>query len=301
MKMSTSAWIMLIALSLLWGSSFFLVEIALQGFPVMVLVTLRVAIAAIVLWCIVALSSAAVPRSMSVWSSFLLMGILNNILPFSLIVWGQTEITSSLAAILNATTPLFAVLIAAIWLHDEPVTPGKITGLLLGFLGVVIMIGADTIREIGSDVLAQLAVVLASCSYALAGAFGRRFAALGIAPAVSAACQVTMSGLLLVLFVTVTSGWSAITVATTVPWLAVIALAVLSTALAYVLYFNILATAGATNLTLVTFLIPVTAIALGVLVLHERLQATDYLGLFLIVFALVAIDGRLLSRPQRWT
>lgn len=301
MKMSTSAWIMLIALSLLWGSSFFLVEIALQGFPVMVLVTLRVAIAAIVLWCIVALSSAAVPRSMSVWSSFLLMGILNNILPFSLIVWGQTEITSSLAAILNATTPLFAVLIAAIWLHDEPVTPGKITGLLLGFLGVVIMIGADTIREIGSDVLAQLAVVLASCSYALATAFGRRFAALGIAPTVSAACQVTMSGLLLVLFVTVTSGWSAITVATTVPWLAVIALAVLSTALAYVLYFNILATAGATNLTLVTFLIPVTAIALGVLVLHERLQATDYLGLFLIVFALVAIDGRLLSRPQRWT
>lgn len=301
MKMSTSAWIMLIALSLLWGSSFFLVEIALQGFPVMVLVTLRVAIAAIVLWCIVALSRAAVPRSMSVWSSFLLMGILNNILPFSLIVWGQTEITSSLAAILNATTPLFAVLIAAIWLHDEPVTPGKITGLLLGFLGVVIMIGADTIREIGSDVLAQLAVVLASCSYALATAFGRRFAALGIAPTVSAACQVTMSGLLLVLFVTVTSGWSAITVATTVPWLAVIALAVLSTALAYVLYFNILATAGATNLTLVTFLIPVTAIALGVLVLHERLQATDYLGLFLIVFALVAIDGRLLSRPQRWT
>lgn len=299
MKMSTTDWLMLVVLSGLWGLSFFLIEIALTSLPVLTLVALRISIAAIVLWLYVWLRGARVPTSMSVWRAFVIMGVLNNILPFSLIVWGQTEITSSLASILNATTPLFAVLVAAVWLHDEPVTRSKVAGMLLGFTGVVVMIGADTLAEVGADVAAQVAVVIASLCYALASAYGRRFAALGIAPSVSAACQVTMSSIMLAAFITVTGGWADFGSVTAASWSAVVVLAVVSTALAYVLYFRLLASAGATNLMLVTFLIPVMAITLGILLLDETLRPTDVAGMAMIFVALVVIDGRVFSLRRR--
>lgn len=296
MQMSAAAWLMLVALSVLWGTSYFLIEIALEGLPVLTLVATRIALAAAVLWLFVWATGARVPRSLRTWSAFLLMGVLNNIIPFSLIVWGQTAITSSLAAILNATTPIFAVLIAPLFLRDEPFTPAKFGAVLLGFAGVVVMIGPDAVRELGGAVFAQLAVVLAALSYASASVFGRRFHALGIAPLASAACQVTMSALLLLPAVFADDGFTSLTGASVPVWAAVGSLAVLSTAVAYVLYFRILATAGATNLMLVTFLIPVTAILLGTLVLGETLHRSELLGMTLIAFALVSIDGRVFRR-----
>lgn len=301
MKMTTADWIMLLALSCLWGSSYFLIEIALQGLPVLTLVAIRIALAAIVLWLFVWLTGSEVPSSLRIWLSFAVMGLFNNIIPFSLIVWGQTEITSSLAAILNATTPLFAVFVASVWLHDEPVTPGKIAGLLLGFTGVVVMIGPDAIAELGDEVFAQVAVVLAALSYAIAGTYGRRFGALGIKPVISAASQVTMSALMLGAFVLLTEDLSPLVDVDVKVWSAVATLAVFSTAVAYILYFRILASAGVTNLMLVTFLIPVTAIILGVLILGERLGPSERIGMVLIALALVAIDGRLTSRLLKQT
>jgi drug/metabolite transporter (DMT)-like permease len=298
MMMTPAAWLMLLALSGLWGSSYFLIEIALAGFPVLTLVALRISLAACVLWLFVAVTGARVPGEWRTWRAFLVMGILNNIIPFSLIVWGQTEITSSLAAILNATTPIFAVLMAGLVLEDERVTPARLVAVGLGFGGVVVMVGPDALRALGGAALAQLAVVLAGLSYACASVFGRRFHRLGVAPLVSAACQVTMSSLLLLPVALLDGGLSSVSGATPRAWLAVAALAIFSTALAYVLYFRLLAVAGATNVMLVTFLIPVTAILLGTLVLGERLGAAELLGMALIFLALLTIDGRVFNQRR---
>lgn len=301
MRMTTTDWVLLLVLSCLWGTSYFLVEIGLQGLPVLTLVALRIALAAVVLWLFVLLSGASVPMAPRLWLSFAFMGVLNNIVPFSLIVWGQTEISSSLAAILTATTPLFAVLVAAIWLHDEAPGVGKIAGLVLGFIGVGVMIGRDAIAEIGDEVFAQLAVVLAALSYAVAGAYGRRFGRLNIKPVVSAAIQVTMSAVMLGTFVLATGDHSMLGAAKWQSWAAVGALAVFSTAVAYVIYFRILGSAGVTNLMLVTFLMPVTAIILGVLLLGETLGPWEQAGMVLIALSLLAIDGRVLSRRPKST
>ncbi len=295
MKMTARSWAMLTLLSFLWGCSYFLIEIALE-LPVFLLVAVRVMLAAIVLWAYVVLSGQAIPKQLSIWGAFLVMGLLNNVIPFSLIVWGQTEITSSLASILNGTTPLFAVLIAGVWLKDEPVTPAKIIGVIIGFFGVSVMIGPDALGEIGQEALAELAVVLAGLSYAAAGAFGRRFHRLKLSPAVAAAGQVTMSSILLGAFVLFTHDVSVAADASLAAWGAVIFMAVFSTAFAYLLYFRLLATAGATNLMLVTFLIPITAILLGVSLLNERLSMTEILGMLLIFLSLVVIDGRVFTR-----
>lgn len=298
MKMSTSDWIMLLVLSALWGCSYFLVEIALEGLPVAMLVALRVLLAALVLWAFALMSGAELPRGIQIWKSFFIMGLLNNVFPFCLIVWGQTSISSSLAAVLTATTPLFAVLVAAVFLRDEPITKNKMIGLAVGFAGVIVMIGPEVVGELGEQGLPQIAVMLAALSYALAGAYGRRFAALGIKPVVSAAGQIAMSASLLVIFVAMTGDLSVLPTIQIKVWAAIVALAVFSTAVAYILYFRILASAGATNLMLVTFLMPVTAIILGVVVLGEEIGATERIGILLILTALVAIDGRLLSQKQ---
>ncbi|HNP37794.1 MAG TPA: DMT family transporter [Woeseiaceae bacterium] len=298
MKMSNAAWLMLIVLSFLWGTSYFLIEIALEELPVLTLVALRIAFAAVVLWTFVLLSGNRVPKDARTWLAYLVMGLLNNVIPFSLIVWGQTEISSSLASILNATTPIFAVVVAAAFLSDGQLTPAKTAVLVLGFIGVVVMIGPDAFRDLGQSIWAQLAIVLAGFSYASASVFGRRFHAQGIAPTVSAACQVSMSSLLLVPFVFTTGGFEGLAAVSSPVWASVFSLAVFSTAVAYMLYFRILATAGATNLMLVTFLIPVTAILLGTLLLHESLQLAEIAGMLLIALALLALDGRLFSRRR---
>ncbi len=300
MKMTARSWAMLALLSFLWGCSYFLIEIALE-LPVLLLVAVRIMLAAVVLWAYVLLRGEQIPKQLSVWTAFLVMGLLNNVIPFSLIVWGQTEITSSLASILNATTPLFAVLIAAVWLRDEPVTPAKIIGVVIGFVGVSVMIGPGALTEIGGEVLAEIAVVCAGLSYACAGAFGRRFHRLKLSPAVAAAGQVTMSSLVLGTVVLLTHDFSVSLDASITAWAAVAAMAVFSTAFAYLLYFRLLATAGATNLMLVTFLIPVTAILLGVFLLNETLSAYEIGGMLLIFFALVVIDGRLFIRSRSAT
>lgn len=301
MRMTTTDWVLLLVLSLLWGSSYFLVEIGLQGLPVLTLVAVRIALAAIVLWLFVLSIGAPVPTAPRLWLSFAFMGVLNNIVPFSLIVWGQTEISSSLAAILTATTPLFAVLIAAIWLDDEAPNAGKVAGLVLGFIGVGVMIGRDAIAEIGDEVFAQLAVVLAALSYAVAGAYGKRFGRLNIKPVVSATVQLTMSAVMLGTLVLVTGDHSVLGAAEWQSWAAVGALAVFSTSVAYVIYFRILGSAGVTNLMLVTFLMPVTAIILGVLLLGETLGPWERAGMVLIALSLLAIDGRVFSRRPKST
>jgi drug/metabolite transporter (DMT)-like permease len=287
-------WLLLITLALLWGGSFFFTEVALAELPPFTIVLGRVGLAAAALLLLVPLCGHRLPRTPGPWKALLLMGALNNLIPFSLIVWGQTALASGLAAILNATTPLFTVLLAHLLTRDERLTPGRLAGVLAGLAGVVLMIGPAALEGLGGGVLAQLACLAAALSYALAGIFGRRLR--DHPPLVAAAGQVTMSTLLILpLALLVDRPWTLL-LPGPATWSALLGLALLSTALAYVIYFRILARAGATNLLLVTFLIPVSALFLGSAVLGERLASGEALGMALIALGLAAIDGR----PWAW-
>jgi drug/metabolite transporter (DMT)-like permease len=293
--MSTPEWAMLLSLSVLWGGSFFFTHVALSALPPLTLVVLRVGLAALILNAVVPVLGLAMPRGTEVWTAFLFMGLLNNVVPLSLIVWGQTHIASGLAAILNATTPLFAVLVAHVGTSDERMTGKRLAGVLVGLAGVVVMVGPVVLSGFGTNLLAQVAVLGAALSYACAGVFGRRFRRMGVPPLATAAGQVTASTILLLpIVLMVDRPWTLAMPGASV-WGAIAGAAALSTALAYVLYFRILATAGATNLLLVTFLIPVSAILVGALALGESLDPRHGLGMALIGCGLAAIDGRLLA------
>lgn len=293
--MSAPVWGMLILLSMLWGGSFFFVGIVVETLPPLTIVTLRVGIAAITLWCIALLLGQQLPRRLNVWAALLGIGLLNNVIPFTLIVWGQTQIASGLASILNASTPIFAVIVAGILLPDERLTRLKLTGVVIGFVGVVMMIGLPALTGSGS-LLPQLAIIGAALCYAFAGVLGRRFKSMGVTPMITAAGQVTASTVVLIPITLMVDGPLEIATISSPTIFAIMGLAVLSTALAYVLYFKILELAGATNVLLVTLLVPVSAILLGSLFLGESLAMIHFAGMLLIAIGLSAIDGRIWKR-----
>jgi drug/metabolite transporter (DMT)-like permease len=252
----------------------------------------RVAVAAAILIALARITGVALPATFAAWRPFAIMGLLNNAIPFVLILWGQTHIPSGLAAILNATTPLFTVLVAHLATADERLTPSRLAGVTIGLGGVVVMIGPDLLRDLGADVAAQGACLLAAISYAFAGIYGRRFR--GEPPLRVAAGQLVMSSLMLApLALMLDRPWT-LTPPSAAAWAALMGTAILSTALGYLLYFRILARAGATNVLLVTFLIPVSAILLGTLILGEQLAVRHIVGMAAIALGLTAIDGRLM-------
>ncbi|MEE3118113.1 MAG: DMT family transporter [Pseudomonadota bacterium] len=293
--MGVREWTLLLGLSILWGGSFFFVGVAVQELPPLTIVALRVGLAAVGLWVIALVLGLKPPRSPRVWLAFLCMGTINNVIPFSLIVWGQTQIASGLASILNATTPLFTVVVATCLLSDERATPLKLVGVITGFCGVVVMIGLPASAQ-PAPWLPQLAILAAALSYAFGGVYGRRFKSLGVHPILTAAGQVTASGLIMLPLAFWLEGAGALAAAGPGTWGAILGLALFSTSLAYIIYFRLLATAGATNLLLVTLLVPASAILLGVLFLNEALSVTQFAGLGLIALGLSAIDGRLWPR-----
>ncbi|MEI8144837.1 MAG: DMT family transporter [Alphaproteobacteria bacterium] len=294
--MSSRDWSLLLFLSLLWGGSFFFARVALIDLPPLTLVLARVVIAAVALGLYIRVTVRVITTSRTVVITCLGMGLLNNVIPFSLIFWGQTVLPAGLTAILNATTPLFSVIVMHLMTRDERATPNKVAGVLLGFTGVIILI-APSISGLGATPLWAMLVCLAGAvSYAFSGLYGRRFKALGLDPAVAAFGQITASSLLMVpLVALVDSPWT-LAMPGMPAILATIALAVVSTALAYVVFFTILESAGPTNLLLVTFLIPVSAIALGWVLLGEQLAWYHFAGMLLIGAGLAAIDGRITAR-----
>jgi drug/metabolite transporter (DMT)-like permease len=294
--MSGAEWAMLLTLSVLWGGSFFFIGVAVKELPPMTIILLRVAIAAVVLAAALAVMRAAIPRDPDIWFAFLVMGFLNNVIPQSLIAWGQHAIPSGLASILNATTPLFGVVVAHYFTLDEKITANKMAGLLIGIAGVAILIGPSAFEGLGSSFWAEVAILVASVFYALSGVYGRRFKRMGVDPIVTATGQLTGSTLLLVPLVLLFEHPLSLPMPGSATWQAIIGLATISTALAYVVFFRILATAGATNLLLVTFLIPVSAIFLGAMFLGETLELRHFIGMTAIAAGLACIDGRLLSR-----
>ncbi len=294
-QMSRYEWMLLIILSVVWGGSFFFVGVAVEALPPLTIVALRVSLASFALLAVVHFTGLSMPTNPKIWIAFIIMGILNNVIPFTLIVWGQTHIASGLASILNATTPIFTIVAAHFLTKDEKMTSRKIIGVIFGIAGVVIMLGHEALGGLGDSVFAQLAVLGGAISYSLAGIFGRRFAQSGIKPIVTATGQVTASSLLLIPLAVFYDKPFTLPMPGLEVWLAVLGLALISTAFAYILYFRILSTAGATNLLLVTLLIPVSAILLGTAVLGEQLELKHMLGMGLISIGLLSIDGRVVK------
>lgn len=291
-SMGRVEWLLLIILSILWGGSFFFIGVAVKGLPPFTIVVLRVGLAAIALNLVVLASGLRMPRDKTLLLAFLSMGVLNNVIPFSLIVWGQTHIASGLASILNASTPFFTIIVAHFLTQDEKMSKERLIGVLIGIVGVVFIIGPEALSDIGTNILGQLAVLTAAMSYSFGAVFGRRFQRLGSTPLLTATGQVTASTIILLPLTLIVDqpwrlpmpGWEV--------WGAILGLALFSTALAYLIFFRILSTAGATNLALVTFLIPVSAILLGTLILGEQLEAKHFAGMAFLGFGLAIIDGR---------
>jgi len=298
-QMRPREWAMLITLSLVWAGSFFFNGVAVRELPVMSIVIGRVGIASLLLVPWLIWRSTGLPRNVTIWRAFLVMGMFNNVLPFCLIVWGQGHISSGQAAILNATTPIFTVIVAHVLTKDERISPARLVGILIGFAGVAVMVGGGLTRDSGTVLAAYCALLGASLSYGYGAVFGRRLPALGVAPMTSAAGQLVCSSLLLTpLWLLLDRPWQM-----DMPGMptifAVLGIASISTAFAYGLYFRILTSAGATNLSLVTILIPPGAILLGVVFLGEQLLMRHLAGLALIIAGLVVTDGRILHRWQR--
>ena len=293
-QMNGSDWLIMLVLAVIWGGAFFFIGVAVRHVPPLTYVWLRVTIAAVALWIFVKARGGSLDLPRQVWGSIVLLAVLNNALPFTLFGWGQTHIASGLASILNATTPIWGVLVAHFFTVDERMNPRKIAGVLLGFGGVATMIGPSLLSDIGSSALAQLACVGAALSYAFAGVWARRFKRLGISPLSITTGQLTAAAVVMLPVSMIAEHPWTRALPPVSAWAAITALAVLCTAFGYVLYFKLIDGAGATNAMLVTLLVPPVAILLGGLFLGETLAPQDFAGLALIALGLAAIDGRML-------
>lgn len=287
-SISGRAWAELLLLGLIWGGSFLSVRIALNEVPVMTATLHRTGWAMLLLWVVVLVCRLPVPRSPRVWAAFLLMGLLNNVIPFGLMSWGQLHIETGLTSILNASTAIFGVIVAAIAFADERLTLRRALGVGLGFAGVATAIGLDNLARFDLRSTAQLAVLAGGFSYALASAWARACLG-GLAPQVAAAGMLTGSTAMLLPAALIIDGPVAMDLQP-VTWLAIAYYALIATAGAYLLYYRVLAMAGSGNLMLVTLLIPPVAILLGALVLGETLRPQAFAGFGLLALGLVILN-----------
>jgi drug/metabolite transporter (DMT)-like permease len=297
--MNRGEWGILLALALIWGVAFIFIKVAVTHVDPLTYVWLRLSIAAVALWLLLRWRGERLKLPLAVWGAILVLALFNNMIPFVLFGWGQQHIASGLAAILNAATPIWGVIVAHLWTRDERVTTAKLLGVLVGFGGVATMIGPDLLFNGNGTVLAQLACLTAALCYALAGVWARRFKALNVPPIKVAAGQLIIGAVAM----------APIALIIDQPWLrplpppeawgAIYALALFCTALGYVLYFKLIETAGATNALLVTLLVPPTAILMGGLIFGERLTSGQFAGFGIIALGLALIDGRLFAPLRR--
>ncbi len=295
-SLSGRAWAELLLLGLLWGGSFLSIRIALDEIGFLTSVAHRTFWAMLVLWAVVVWQGLPLPREARIWGAFLVMGLLNNVIPFGFMAWGQLYIETGLISILNAATAIFGVIAAALFFADERITPRKALGVGLGFFGVATAIGLENFQSLDLRSLAQLAVIAGTISYALAGVWARKYLGSLAAP-VAAAGMLTGSSLIAVPLAVIVEG--PVTLALQPgTMLAIGYYALLATAGAYLLYYRVLAMAGSGNLMLVTLLIPPIAISLGAAVLGEALSLKAFLGFGLLALGLIILDGRILGRAR---
>lgn len=296
MRMTARDWLLLWVLSVLWGGAFFFAAVAVKEVPPLTLVLCRVGIAAFILFVFIKFKGEQIPLGRPFLSIFLMMGFFNNLIPFSLLFWAQTAIPSGLASILNATTPIFSIVVAHFLLSDEKMAANKVVGAALGFAGVAVLFGGDALSGVSVSTLGILACLGAALSYGFASVFGRRYRTLGITPSIGALGQLSATTIMMIPIVMFFDQPWTLTMPGTEAIAAIVSLAVASTALAYLIYFRVLESAGAVNAALVTLIVPITAIFLGTMFLDEELATRHYVGMALILAGLIAVDGRLMKR-----
>lgn len=295
-KLDATGWGLIAILSILWGGAFFLIEVGLRSYPPMTLVLMRLALAVPPMWLAMRFVKQHLPSEPRVWVLLTVVGALNCALPFALFFWGQQYLDSGYASILNATTPLWGVITAHFLTSDEKATPARVIGVLIGMAGIIVMVGPEAIKGLSNNLLAQIACIISTIFYSFAAIYGRRLSQTALTPMAVATGQTITAALLMVPIVMfVDQPWT-LAAPRLDSTLAGITLALLSTALAYALYFRLIDRAGASNAQLVAFLMPILAVILGIAFLGESLNGGQIMGAALIAVGLVVIDGRLLAR-----
>ncbi|MBV6657478.1 MAG: DMT family transporter [Devosiaceae bacterium] len=295
--MTGTAWLLLLLLAFLWGGSFVFAKIAVAEIPPFTLVFFRVALAAVTLHLVRLALRIPMDWSLGAFANYAVMGLLNNVIAFSLMFTGQTQISASLASILNASTPFFTLLVAGLLLTDEKLTGRRIAGLIVGFAGVILVIGPRYLLGMGDNLIFELMLIGTAISYAFAGVWGRRFA--GENPLCTAAGQLTGSTLLMIPIMFVFDDPLSMGMPSTEVIASVIALAVVSTGFAYILFFRILKIVGATNVMLVTMLVPVFTALIAVPLLGESIDALKVAGMAVIAIGMAILDGRPVKAVRR--
>ena len=289
--MTSYEWGLLVLLSAIWGGSFYFFAILIKELPVFTIVFLRVFLATLALWIVVFASGLKPPNSWNQWRNYFVMGTLNNVIPFSLIVWGESKVAPGLGAVLNATTPFFTVLVAHAFTTNERLSWNRLTGALVGLLGVAGLVGFDAIGKLGGDFWYQMMFVLASVLYAFSAIWARRFS--NTPPLVNAASQTAASSVLLLpLMLIFDQPWT-LAMPSALAIYSQLGLSLLCTAVAYILFFTIIKRAGSTNISLVTFLVPISAMILGATLLNEHITSNHIMGMLVIGLGLALIDGRI--------
>lgn len=294
--MSGGDWAIILLLSLLWGGAFMMIALGLRSFPPITLAFMRMALAVPFMLMALRFMGQKLPSDARSWRQLFILGGLNAAFPFMLFFWGQSFISTGLGSILNATTPLWGVLLAHLFTRDEKATSSRLLGVFLGLAGIVVMVGTGALKGMTSDVVAQLACLSATVLYALAAIYGRTLSQTTMTPFVVATGQVFTAAVLILPFMLVIDHPWTLPFARWDAWIGAIGLAVPSTAFAYFLYFRLIDRAGASNAMLVAFIQPVVAILLGVVVLGESVAIKEMIGAALIACGLVAIDGRLFAK-----
>ncbi len=288
-------WTRLIILSLLWGGSYTWIELALIELDPMMIVFYRVLLSSIFLILICKVLSLTFKIEKKIFIFLFFMSLTNNVIPFNLIAWGQQEITASVGSILNATTPLFTVIIANYWPNGEKATLNRIFGVIIGFCGVILLMGLS-IHDIDNSIIGQAAILLAAISYAISALIGKEIKK--IHPAISATYMLSISSVVL-LPIILLSGNELIPQASKQSMIAILGLAIFSTSLAYLIFYKLIENIGS-NVMLVTLLMPVSAILLSIIILNETINTTQIIGLILILTGLILVDGRALNFFKRY-
>jgi drug/metabolite transporter (DMT)-like permease len=289
--MKLKEWGAFVVLGLIWGSSFLWIKIGVEDITPFVLVTLRISFGLIGLLVVMALTRQSFPRDRNTILKYIFMGVFNLVLPFLLITWGETKIDSSMAAILNGAQPLFIIVIAHFWLHDEKITLPRLGGLIIGFIGVVVIVAQDL--KPGSqpiDVLGQLAVVLAAISYATALTFSRKYLR-GTKPVVQST-MILVIGAIIMWTLTPVTTHPTVLPSTPLTWIAVIWLGLLGLCIAYLLFFYLNNVWGPTRASLVTYIFPIVGVFLGIIFLNEQPSWNMVIGSLLVVGGIIVVNLR---------
>ena len=295
--MSRQAWALLLLLSAIWGASFLFIEIALGAMGPITLVFFRVAIASIALGLYAKLAGLSLPKDAGFWQSVMVMGVLNNAIPFCFIAYGQLSITGGMASIINANTAFFGVIVAACFLPAERLSPRRLIGVLIGVSGVAFVVGPSELLRFDVAQIGQLAVVVATLSYAFASVWGR-LRLQGYNSTITA-LGTSLSSSFVLFFVMIFAEGVPFFAITPALIIVAIGLGVIGTAGAYIIYFKILAVAGASNLMLVTIIVPVFAVTLDAIVLRQWVSLQELCGFVIIAAGLAIMDGRLWSMMRR--